>query len=130
MVTIAADQVMAARGFPLVYIDGRKGDFLFFLDHIWWLDKKLLVSLTGRRGTCSLALVARRRPMGLVWRFPEFWSAFTCLLGASALDLWASWPHSTARRHAMLIASSERFLMGPRATRCLLSSTPHNFYLC
>ena len=54
---------MAAGGLPLAFIGGRKGDFFFFLGHIWWLDENLFISLMGRRDACSLALAARRRPI-------------------------------------------------------------------
>ena len=36
--------------------------------HIWWLGGNLSVSFIGRRGTCFLAFLARRRPIRLVWR--------------------------------------------------------------
>ena len=120
---------MAAGGLLLAFIGSRKEDYFFFLGHIWWLDEKLFVSLIGRRDTCSLALVARRQPMGLAWRFLMLRPTPSCLLSVLALDLGASWPRSLAHQHAMLIASSEGVLMGLRATQCS-SCTLHNSYLC
>ena len=120
--------VLATGDLSLACIGGRTGDFFLSLAIFGDLTKVIIVGLILQRDACFLTLLVRRPPIWLACRLLVFWPAYFCLVGASVLVLGAPWLLLMGRLRAISIASSESFLMGPKAIWCS-SSTPHNLYL-